>query len=70
MTEMDKYKGAVARTAHDLWKADTGEGRYRNPVLFADYSDPDVIRVGEDFFMIASSFTYLPGIPLLHSKDL
>ena len=70
MTEMDKYKGAVVRTAHDLWKADIGEGSYRNPVLFADYSDPDVIRVGEDFFMIASSFTYLPGIPLLHSKDL
>lgn len=43
---------------------------YQNPILYADYSDPDVIRVGEDYYMAASSFTYLPGVPLLHSKDL
>ncbi len=43
---------------------------YVNPVLFADYSDPDVIRVGEDFYLISSSFTYFPGIPVLHSTDL
>ena len=43
---------------------------YTNPILYADYSDPDVIRVGEDFYMVASSFTYLPGVPVLHSRDL
>lgn len=43
---------------------------YQNPILYADYSDPDVIRVGEDYYMAASSFTYLPGVPLLHSRDL
>lgn len=43
---------------------------YHNPILYADYSDPDVVRVGEDYYMVASSFTYLPGVPLLHSKDL
>lgn len=43
---------------------------YKNPVLYADYSDPDVVRVGEDYFMVASSFTYFPGVPLLHSRDL
>ena len=43
---------------------------YTNPILKGDYSDPDVIRVGEDFYMISSSFTYLPGIPVLHSRDL
>ena len=43
---------------------------YKNPVLYMDYSDPDVIRVGEDYYMVASSFTYLPGVPLLHSRDL
>lgn len=43
---------------------------YKNPILYADYSDPDVIRVGEDFYMVASSFTYFPAVPLLHSKDL
>lgn len=44
--------------------------QYKNPILYADYSDPDVIRVGDDYYMVASSFTYLPGVPLLHSKDL
>lgn len=43
---------------------------YENPILYADYSDPDAIRVGEDYFMIASSFSNAPGLPLLHSKDL
>ena len=53
-----------------MWVADQGDGTYRNPILYTDYSDPDVIRVGEDFFMIASSFCNTPAVPLLHSKDL
>lgn len=53
-----------------LWNADLANGIYRNPILFTDYSDPDVIRVGEDYYMISSSFTYIPGVPVLHSKDL
>ncbi len=43
---------------------------YRNPILFADWSDPDVIRVGDDFWLVASSFHEVPGLPILHSKDL
>lgn len=43
---------------------------YRNPIVFADYSDPDVIRVGDTFYMTASSFNYTPGLPILVSKDL
>ncbi len=43
---------------------------YRNPVLDADWSDPDVIRVGDDFYLTASSFGRVPGLPLLHSRDL
>lgn len=43
---------------------------YTNPILKGDYSDPDVIRVGKDYYMISSSFTYFPGIPVLHSTDL
>ncbi|MCD7750263.1 MAG: glycoside hydrolase 43 family protein [Lachnospiraceae bacterium] len=54
----------------NIWNADMGDGTYRNPILYADYSDPDAIRVGEDYFMISSSFTNTPGLPLLHSKDL
>ena len=44
--------------------------RYRNPILYTDLSDPDVIRVGSDFYMTASSFTYVPGLPVLRSRDL
>ncbi|MDX9902701.1 MAG: glycoside hydrolase 43 family protein [Bacteroidales bacterium] len=50
-----------------------GEGTaatYRNPVLHADYSDPDVVRAGDDFYMVASSFNCVPGLPVLHSTDL
>ncbi|MGV9878788.1 family 43 glycosylhydrolase [Streptomyces sp. NPDC003006] len=49
---------------------DLGDGTYRNPVLAADWSDPDVLRVGDDFYLTASSFGRAPGLPLLHSRDL
>ena len=52
------------------WTSDQGDGTYRNPVLCADYSDPDVIRSGEDFYLVSSSFNCTPGLPILHSKDL
>ncbi|GGU53682.1 glycoside hydrolase family 43 protein [Streptomyces daghestanicus] len=47
-----------------------GPGTYRNPVLNADWSDPDVVRVGDDFYLTASSFGRAPGLPLLHSRNL
>lgn len=56
-------KGAV-------WIPDLGDGQYKNPIIHADYSDPDVVRVGEDYFMVASSFNMSPCLPILHSKDL
>src|SRR5213075_2128665 len=43
---------------------------YQNPVIFADYSDPDVIRSGDDYYLVASSFQTVPGLPILHSRDL
>lgn len=52
------------------WVSDQGDGTYRNPILFADYSDPDVIRVGEDYYLVASSFNCVPALPVLHSRDL
>ncbi|MER5980928.1 family 43 glycosylhydrolase [Streptomyces sp. NPDC001857] len=45
-------------------------GTYTNPVLNADWSDPDVLRVGDDYYLTASSFGRAPGLPLLHSRDL
>lgn len=56
--------------AAPVWSPDAGPGRYRNPVVFADYSDPDVVRVGDDFYMTSSSFGNFPGLPILHSRDL
>ncbi|MBB4034228.1 beta-xylosidase [Dysgonomonas hofstadii] len=53
-----------------VWVADQGNGTYKNPVLYADYSDPDACRVGDDYYMTASSFNCIPGLPILHSKDL
>ena len=53
-----------------IWSPDLGNGKFKNPVIYADYSDPDAIRVGDDFYMVASSFSHFPGLPILHSKDL
>lgn len=49
---------------------DNGNGTYTNPIIHADYSDPDAIRVGDDYYLVASSFNCIPGLPILHSKDL
>ena len=43
---------------------------YTNPVIDADWPDPDVVRVGEDYYLVASSFNRAPGLPVLHSRDL
>jgi beta-xylosidase len=60
----------TASSLSEVWVADNGDGTYKNPILYADYSDPDVIRVGDDYYMTASSFNCVPGLPVLHSKDL
>ncbi|MFY9152325.1 MAG: glycoside hydrolase 43 family protein [Prolixibacteraceae bacterium] len=57
-------------TLSKVWVSDQGDGTYINPVLYADYSDPDAIRVGDDFYMTTSSFNCVPGLPILHSRDL
>lgn len=53
-----------------VWVADQGDGTYKNPIIHADYSDPDVVQWGDDYFMTSSSFNVAPGLPILHSKDL
>ena len=64
------FHPAMAQYRSEVWVSDDGNGMYRNPVLHADYSDPDVCAVGEDSFLTASSFNCTPGLPILHSKDL
>lgn len=64
-------RAAVATADHAFpWRPDQGDGHYRNPIIYADYSDPDVVRVGRDFYLVSSSFNCTPGLPLLHSRDL
>jgi len=60
----------AAQNVSKVWVPDLGNGNYKNPVLYADYSDPDVCRVGNDYYMVASSFACTPGLPILHSNDL
>lgn len=64
------FHPAMAQYRSEVWVSDEGNGMYRNPVLHADYSDPDVCVVGEDYFLTASSFNCTPGLPILHSKNL
>lgn len=59
-----------AQYVSKVWVADQMDGTYKNPILHADYSDPDVCVAGDDFYMTASSFGCTPGLPILHSKDL
>lgn len=52
------------------WTADNGNGTFTNPLFYDEFTDPDMIRVGNDFYMVASSMHSMPGLPLLRSKDL
>lgn len=54
----------------NVWMPDNGDGTFTNPILWGDWADPDVIRVKDDFYLIGTSMQYVPGCPILHSKDL
>ncbi|HLF47686.1 MAG TPA: family 43 glycosylhydrolase, partial [Chitinophagaceae bacterium] len=64
------YSTQAQQAISKVWVADNGNGKYRNPIIHADYSDPDAIRAGDDYYLISSSFNHAPGLPILHSKDL
>jgi beta-xylosidase len=51
-------------------QSDNGDGTYTNPIFWGDYPDPDVIRVGEDYYLSTTSMQYFPGCPIMKSKDL
>lgn len=53
-----------------IWNADNGNGTFTNPIIHSDFSDPDVVKVGDTFYMTASSFNCVPALPILESKDL
>jgi beta-xylosidase len=58
------------RVLSSVWNPDNGDGTYRNPIIYADYSDPDACRAGDDFYLVSSSFNCVPALPILHSRDL
>jgi beta-xylosidase len=53
-----------------MYTSDNLNGTFSNPLIQGDYPDPDIIRVGDDFYLVSSSFTCAPGIPVCHSTDL
>lgn len=53
-----------------VWTPDNGNGTFTNPIFWGDWPDPDVIRVGDDFYFISTSMHYVPGCPIARSKDL
>jgi len=57
-------------SAQQVWSPDNNNGTFTNPLLWGDWPDPDVIRVGDDFYMISTSMHYVPGAPIVKSKDL
>ena len=52
------------------WTADNGNDTYTNPIFYEEFSDPDLIRVGDDYYMTGTTMHTMPGLPVLHSKDL
>ena len=53
-----------------VWNPDNGNGTFTNPIMWGDWPDPDVIRVGDDFYFVSTSMHYVPGCPIATSKDL
>jgi xylan 1,4-beta-xylosidase len=52
------------------WKADNGNGTFTNPLFYEEFSDPNIIRVREDFYLAGTTMHSMPGIPVMYSKDL
>lgn len=61
---------AAAQYRSEVWSPDNGDGTYTNPVINADYSDPDVVAVGADYYLTASSFNCMPRCPYCTAATL
>ena len=70
LTALTLTAAAPAQEPSKTWNPNVAGNKYRNPIIDADYSDPDVCRVGNDYYMTASSFACFPGLQILHSTDL
>ena len=64
-------KNVLAQTLEGKsWSADNGNGTFTNPLFYDEFSDPDIIRVGEDYYLAGTTMHSVPGLVVLHSKDL
>ncbi len=63
-------KSQPATATIKSWSADNGNGTYTNPLFYDEFSDPDIIRVGEDYYLAGTTMHSVPGLVVLHSKDL
>jgi len=61
---------AVAQRTSRSWASDNGNGTYSNPLFYDEFSDPDMIRVGADYYLTGTTMHTMPGLPILHSRDL
>ena len=52
------------------WTADNGNGTYTNPLFYDEFSDPDILRVGDDYYLAGTTMHTVPGLVILHSRDL
>ena len=57
-------------SAAQSWTADNGNGTYTNPLFYDEFSDPDILRVGDDYYLAGTTMHTVPGLVILHSKDL
>jgi len=60
----------VSLASAETWTADNGNGTFTNPLFYDEFSDPDLIRVGDDFYLTGTTMHAQPGLPVLHSRDL
>lgn len=63
------YKTQAGNTPYS-WTADNGNGTYTNPLFYDEFSDPDILRVGDDYYLAGTTMHTVPGLVILHSKDL
>lgn len=61
---------AISPAATQHWTADNGNGTYSNPLFYGEFEDPDILRVGEDYYLVGTTMHMNPALEILHSKDL
>lgn len=64
------FLGLNAMAQSPTWTADNGNGTYTNPLFYDEFSDPDILRVGDDYYLCGTTMHSVPGLVILHSRDL